>query len=196
MGNIAAMSDQKATPDPTHLCPAAHSGWLTFSGRRWIQDPKRILRGLIEPGDLAIDLGCGPGFFTLPMAEMVGESGRVFAVDVQEGMLTRARVRAEQAGLATRIEFVLSEPEGPPPLGPADFALALWVLHEVPNKPEFLSRLRGCLKEGARFLLVEPKYHVTRGRFLATADLVRASGFAEVAEPRVAMSRAVLFEAR
>jgi ubiquinone/menaquinone biosynthesis C-methylase UbiE len=62
------------------VCPAERSGWLTSSFRRLLQNPERILRGLVQEGQAAVDLGCGPGFFTLPLAQMVGPSGRVMAV--------------------------------------------------------------------------------------------------------------------
>ena len=54
--------------------------------RRIFQNPEKILGEYVRPGMTAIDLGCGPGMFTLAMAKMVGESRRVIAVDVQQEM--------------------------------------------------------------------------------------------------------------
>ena len=68
--------------------------------RRLIHDPQKILGGYIEPGQTVLDLGCGPGTFSIVMAKMVGESGKVIAVDVQEEMLQILRKKAaRQAGL-------------------------------------------------------------------------------------------------
>jgi len=95
-----------------------------------------------------VDLGCGPGFFTLPLAEMVGESGRVIAVDIQEEMLAKLRVRAEKANLASRIEPHLAGPDsigvgGPDSAVSADFALAFYMLHEVPDRDRFMRETAG-----------------------------------------------------
>ena len=90
----------------THrVCPASHAGWLSTPLRRLVQNPERILRGLVSEGDTVIDLGCGPGFFTLPLARMAGETGSVIAVDLQPEMLEQLRQRAERAGLAARIRL-------------------------------------------------------------------------------------------
>ena len=52
--------------------------------RRIIHSPDKILGGYIEPGQTVLDLGCGSGTFTIAMARMVGEAGRVIAVDLQD----------------------------------------------------------------------------------------------------------------
>ncbi len=84
------------------VCPAEHAGWLATPLRRLLQDPRRILDGLVAAGDTAIDFGCGPGFFTLPMAELVGPGGRVVAVDLQAGDARQAATarRARRAFVA------------------------------------------------------------------------------------------------
>ena len=176
-----------------HVCPAEHAGWLTNPVRRLFNNPRRILGGLVKEGDVAIDLGCGPGFFTLPLAEMVGQTGSVIAVDVQQEMLDRLRARAEKAGLLSRIRFHHSGAEGPGVLGPADFALAFWMLHEVPDKPAFLRQVHDSLKEGGTFLLVEPRGHVSKAHVRRSGGPRLGAGFAAVARPRVGFSRAALF---
>jgi len=175
------------------VCPAEASGWLTTPLRKLFNNPQRILNGLVHRGDVAMDLGCGPGYFTLPLAEMVGETGTVIAVDVQQEMLDRLAARAEKAGLASRIQLRRSDPAGPSIFGPADFALAFWMLHEVPDPAAFLRAVYGSLKPGATFLLVEPAGHVSKKRFEATVEAVRQVGFTPVARPRVGLSRAALF---
>jgi ubiquinone/menaquinone biosynthesis C-methylase UbiE len=181
-------ADQKG-----HVCPADQAGWLTASVRKLVNNPRRILKGLVREGDTAMDLGCGPGFFSLPLAEMVGDTGRVIAVDVQEEMLAKLRLRAESAGLAARIQFHHSSPDAIGVADRADFALAFWMVHEVPDKDGFSREVFGILKEGGRFLLVEPMGHVSKPQFGHTVELARGAGFVPVAEPRVGFSRATLF---
>lgn len=97
-----------------HLCDVTHpifpirrAEWLLSPVRRAIESPDRLLRPHVHDGDTVIDAGCGPGFFTLPMAEMVGENGMVIAVDVQEGMLSMVARAARERGLLPRLRLHL-----------------------------------------------------------------------------------------
>lgn len=177
------------------VCPAEQSGWLTSSFRRLLQSPERILRDLAREGQTAVDLGCGPGFFTLPLAQMVGPNGHVVAVDIQEAMLKKLQVRAEANGLAARIECHRSQPEDIGLEKSADLVLAFYMLHEVPSKEVFLRQVRGLIKTGGLFLLVEPRGHVSGSEFRSEIDLVEQTGFSVVERRRVALSRACLFQA-
>jgi ubiquinone/menaquinone biosynthesis C-methylase UbiE len=178
----------------TYVCPAEHSDWLFSSLRRLINHPRRILKGLVREGDTAVDLGCGPGFFTLPLAQMVGETGHVIAVDIQEEMLAKLRARADKAGLASRIQLHHAGANTLGVAGPVDFALAFWMVHEVPDRERFLRETNGLLREGGRFLLVEPRGHVSKAQFRQTVETAKEAGFAALARPRVGFSRATLFE--
>ncbi len=178
------------------VCPAGHAGWLSTPLRRLLTDPRRLLKGLVEPGDVVADLGCGPGFFTLPMAEAVGDGGMVIAVDLQAAMLDKLRERASRSGVMTRIR---SHQCGADSLGlsgvaVADFALVFWMLHEVPDPAHFLAEVHALLRPGGRLLLVEPRGHVTETGWKRTMQDTTAAGFALTARPRVAFSRAALFE--
>ena len=86
-----------------HICPWWVGYFLISPIRRWLQDPEKILSPYINEGMTVLDIGPGMGFFTIPAARMVGESGKVIAVDVQEKMLTVLRKRAEKAGVAGRV---------------------------------------------------------------------------------------------
>jgi len=186
------MGDPVARTD--RVCPAAHAGWLSTPLRRLGQDPRRILHGLVTEGDTAVDLGCGPGFFTLPMASMVGHGGTVIAVDLQQEMLDRLRLRAERAGLAARIRLHRCRQDQLDLDCRADFALAFYMLHEVPDAEAFLEQVCRALRPKGRFLLVEPRGHVPASGFQRSIDLAGKAGMNAVSQPRLAFSRAVLLE--
>jgi ubiquinone/menaquinone biosynthesis C-methylase UbiE len=184
------MSDD--APNRERVCPAAHAGWLTTPLRRVVQDPRRILRGLVAEGDTVIDLGCGPGFFTLPMAAMAGVGGTVIAVDLQQEMLERLRVRADRTGASARIRLHRCPADGLDLHCQADFALAFYMLHEVPGEEVFLRQVHAALKPNGRFLLVEPRGHVSSADFERSLAVAGEAGFQVVSRPRLAFSRAAL----
>jgi ubiquinone/menaquinone biosynthesis C-methylase UbiE len=182
-------------PQARLVCPAEHSGWLTMPGRSLIMSPQRILRDLVHPGDTVVDLGCGPGFFTLPMAEMVGDGGSVIAVDLQAAMLARLGSRAERKGLAARVRAHQCAADTLSLDGEqADFALAFWMVHEVPDAGRFLGEVHAVLRGGARLLLVEPRGHVNSEAFALTEAAAIGAGLRPVSRPHVAFSRAALLE--
>ena len=65
-----------------HLPTATNTASLDNRVRRWIQKPKKILKFYIKEGMAVLDVGCGPVFFSIEMAQMVGKSGRVIAADL------------------------------------------------------------------------------------------------------------------
>ena len=137
---------------PWWLCP-------TFDNplRRLIHNPNRILAGLVQPGQTALDLGCGMGYFSIPLARLVGSEGKVICVDLQEQMLAGVRRRAERTGVADRIRLHRAGTDGLGLTETVDFALAFWMLHEVPDQAAFLAEVRACLKPGSHLLIVEPR---------------------------------------
>ncbi len=177
-----------------HICPVKYAGLLTGRVRRLINRPKWLLRPLVAPGETVADLGCGPGFFTLPLAELVGNSGQVIAVDVQQGMLDMLRTRAEAAGLSRRIQPHLATADGLGVTASADFALAFWVLHEVPDQHRFLQDAHDLLRPGGRLLLVEPVGHVSKADFAAALAMAGEVGFVLTGRPRAGLSRAALLQ--
>ena len=68
--------------------------------RRWLQNPRNILQGTnIATGQTVVEVGCGPGFFTLDAAEMIGESGRLIAIEPLSDFVDKVRDDVEKAGL-------------------------------------------------------------------------------------------------
>lgn len=161
--------------------------------RRLIHNPREILQDLINEGDTALDIGCGEGYFTIDMARLAGKAGRVIAIDLQEHMLMVLRRRAKRAGMSDSIVLVLANPDKLNSAYPADFAQMFWMLHEVSDKRRILTDLFAVMKPGGRFLIVEPKWHVSRESFDESIVMAEAAGFTRVEERNVSLSMAVLF---
>ena len=175
-----------------HICPPWLSFLLTNVFRRIAHDPGRILARFLKEGDVAVDVGCGPGFFTIPMARRVGEKGLVAAVDIHPGMLEKTRKRAERAGVAGRIRLHLGRKDR---LGldlKADFALAFWMAHEVADRGRLFAELLAALKPGGLLLLVEPRMHVPESLFAEIVAASESEGFELLGEETIRLSRAVV----
>ena len=73
------------------ICPVELAGSLDGKIRRWLQNPQRILAPFVKEGMTVLDVGCGPGFFSVELAKLVGRTGKVISVDLQQGMLDMLR---------------------------------------------------------------------------------------------------------
>jgi ubiquinone/menaquinone biosynthesis C-methylase UbiE len=141
-----------------------------------------------------MDVGCGMGLFSIAIAKMVGDTGLVIAVDLQQRMLDVLRKRAEKQGVSDRIQTHRCEANRLGVEMPVDFALAMMMVHEVLDQRRLLGEIHGCLKPSGRFLVAEPKIHVPGNAFANTVTLATDLGFKNVEEPRVPGCRAVVFE--
>ena len=88
-----------------HICPWWGGYFIDNPLRRLLHNPEKIVGPYVQPGMTVMDVGCGMGFFSIAMAKMVGDSGRVIAVDLQQKMLDVLRQRATKAGVADRIRL-------------------------------------------------------------------------------------------
>jgi len=128
------------------------------------------------------------------MAKMVGENGRVIAVDIQERMLSAIERRAKRSDLHRRITLQWCSEDSLGIHEKVDFILAFWMLHEVPDQERFLTELLSLLNDKGYFLLVEPKIHTTRAAFEASVRLAVRTGFTQCECPDIFLGRSVLFE--
>ncbi len=179
------------------VCPI-WVGYLLLSPLRKLgQNPQKILGPYIKEGMQVLDIGCAMGFFSLPLAEMVGPQGKVICVDMQEKMLGSLKRRAQKAGLSAGIETRLCSQESLGLQGldqKMDLALAFAVLHEVPDVPAFFSEIHKALKSKGQLLIAEPKGHASENDFEKSLALAEQSGFKVIDRPRISRSLAALLE--
>ena len=179
-----------------HVCPWWFAYTFDHRLRKFVHDPYVIVGGHVFSGMRVVDLGCGMGYFSIPMARMVGESGEVVAVDIQRKMLDVLMKRARKAVVSGRILPVLCAPERLCVERRADFALGFFVVHETPDPARFLEQVRDALKPGAKFLFAEPKLHVRGRDFDKMLETALKTGFTLLERPRIAISHAALLAAR
>lgn len=163
-----------------HVCPVWVGHLLASPLRKLLQNPKKILAPHVEEGMTALDIGCAMGFFSLPLAEMVGSQGKVICIDMQHQMIKSLEKRSLKSGLSERMETRLCRQDSlgiDDISGNVDFALASAVLHEVPDPATLFRQIFEALKPGGKFLVTEPKLHVSASNFESTVSLARQNGF-------------------
>lgn len=138
---------------PGHRFPTERWARLVSEERRALLNPDHFVDRLgVRVGSTVADLGAGPGFFTIPLAERVGPAGRVYAVDVSPEMIRVLRER----GLPPQVHAAVSEENGFPIAdGIVDVALLAFVLHELSNPAAFLADVKRILAPGGRFVVLE-----------------------------------------
>jgi ubiquinone/menaquinone biosynthesis C-methylase UbiE len=175
--------------EKNRVCPVELAGSLDNKIRKWIQNPQKILAPYIKEGMKVLDIGCGPGFFSIELAKMVGKNGKVFSFDLQEGMLQKIRNKIHGTELEERIILIKSEEDEINTPEKVDFILAFYMVHEVPNKNRLFEALKNVLEEKGQLLIVEPKlFHVTKKDFGLTMQIAEKAGFKVTQGPKLLLS--------
>ena len=176
-----------------HICPWWGGYFIDNRLRRLVHNPEAMLGPYVASGMTVMDVGCGMGFFAIALAKMVGDAGRVLAVDLQPRMLEALRRRAAKAGVAERIQTHVCRPDGLGVSTEAQFALAFAMVHEVPDAERLVAEIRDCLQPGGKFFVAEPRLHVSGARFQATLRWIADAGLTPCDEPKVRWCRAAVF---
>ncbi|MDP8239994.1 MAG: methyltransferase domain-containing protein [Candidatus Hatepunaea meridiana] len=189
-------TEENINPD-AHVCPWWMAYFFDNPLRGLIHNPRKILSSWLKPGMTAVDLGCGMGFFSIGMARIVGIDGRVIAADLQQKMLDITIKRAKRAGVDGIISTYLCQSESLDIEEKIDFALACWVVHEVPYPKQFLTEVYDMLNPEGHFLMAEPSHHVSKAVMDTFVKTAQEIGFEVVEKPKMIMSRtAVLRKGR
>jgi len=175
-----------------HICP----WWLAYTFdnplRRLIHNPQKILSEYVKEGMTVLDVGCGMGYFTLGLAELVGDAGKVIAVDLQQQMLDIMLKRATSKGVKHRIIPHLADPVSINVTTPVDFVLAFWMVHETPDPENFFAEIGSILKPAGKIVYTEPAFHVSEKQYRRILSAALKSGLKKSQDLTIAFSRATL----
>jgi ubiquinone/menaquinone biosynthesis C-methylase UbiE len=183
-----------ATPEEMHRLhgdPAAYIAFLDDPARDAYQKPDEVMKALaLRPGEVVADIGAGSGYFTVRFARAVGETGRVYAVDISPDMIRHLNRRIRDAGIRN-VVTVLSEPDDPLlPDASVDRLVIVDTWHHIEDQPRYLALLTRMLKPGGQVVHIDyQKRELPVGppvsMKVAREDLVRqmeAAGFRLAAE--------------
>jgi len=147
------------------ICPVERAGMLESPLRKWMTKPAETVKPYITKGMTALDLGCGPGIFTLEIARQLNGEGKVIAADIQQGMLDILKNKIQGQAIERHIELHKCNENSIGIKEQVDFILAFYVIHEVPNQKALFEELSTIIKPDGKMLIVEPKFEVTRRKF-------------------------------
>ncbi len=175
-----------------HICPWWMGYVLACPVRRFLEKPEELVGTFLSKGMNVLDYGCGMGFFSLPMARIIGDCGRVFAVDIQEKMLRTLMRRAKRAHLSN-IDPVTPEDLRLISDRVIDFVAAIHVVHELPDPKAFFAEMKRIMKPNSKMLVIEPKFHVSEKDFLKSIEFGLREGFTPTSD-NVPAARALVLK--
>ena len=140
----------------THKFDAKNKHKLDNEQRRKMLPPEQTLINLnLEEGDIMADIGCGIGYFTIPASKIVGDNGKIFAMDISSEMLQDVVVKVKESNI-TNVEITLTE-ENDLKLedDKVTFAFISTVLHEANEKENFLNEIKRIISPKGKIAIVE-----------------------------------------
>jgi SAM-dependent methyltransferase len=195
-GKSPAGAGKNKRPYHREVFSASRAGHLDSRLRRFLYRPDRLAERYVKPGDLILDFGCGPGFFTREFAKKTGDTGKVIAVDLQEEMLRLLGEKLEPEGLMPRIrthrcseDSIGLSPEWDMKI---DVAFAIFVVHEVPDPKKLFREITALLVPGGLLFYTEPPFIVSGAEFRDNLALAQEAGLALVESRLFFVNRAAV----
>lgn len=162
----------------THVFSAQKADRLDSKIRKLVQNPNKILSHFVTKGMTVLDYGCGNGFFSIPLSQMVGNMGKVYSVDIQKEMLDKLEIKTSSLSISNiTMIHVGNEKLKLPTL--LDFAIAVYVVHEIPDKKSFFKEMFELLNPYGKLVIIEPDFIVSRRNFNKTLEVAKQVGFIE-----------------
>ena len=176
----------------SHVCP----WWFAYTFdnplRKIFHRPDQMFSPYVSAGMSVADVGCGMGYFSIGLAKLVESTGTVHSVDIQEKMLNTVRKRAAKQGLSETIHTHRVKGDRIVLPVPIDFALAFWMVHEVPDIEGLMEQIFRLLKPGGRLMIAEPKFHVSLKQLNREIGMAKHAGFGVKERPGISLSHSVL----
>lgn len=165
VSQLAAQQPTTRTRQPSSTARVEGADRLLEGARAEnIRSEETLDRMGLEDGQIVVDLGSGPGLFTLPLAARIAPHGIVLAVDIQQGMLDRLKERMMEADVRNVLPILSVSDDPLLPHGKVDWMLLVDVYHEISEPEAMLARMKESLAPGGRILLYEIALEAARPR--------------------------------
>jgi arsenite methyltransferase len=156
---LGAMLAGGVAESRAQLAPRKAEEWektLESPNRTATQKVAEVLSDLsLKPGMIVADIGAGSGFFSRPLAKAVAPNGKVYAVDIQQGLLDYINKRDTEENIHN-IQTVLGEFDDPKlPVRNVDLAFINDVLHHIEHRAVYLKALGAYMKPSGRIAIIE-----------------------------------------
>lgn len=183
---------QSAKPLPKSPFPPSLAPFLDNPLRAILINRERFLREMgVKQGDVVLEVGCGPGFFTTVLSEIVGETGRVYAQDVEERMIGRLKKKLKGLRSQNIILLLCNSSALELPDRSCDVVLCINVIEEIDKEGEMESTIQELDRVLKREGLVAIKEHRLGGtwpRIQKAEALLRSLGYQKVFEEKTLFS--------
>lgn len=176
--------------------PFSQAGTLRSPLRPLLHPLRRTLeRSHVEPGATVLELGPGPGYFSVEASRMIGSAGRLLCLDIQPAMLAELAGHLRDAGVANAALLLGDATRLPLAEDSVDSAYLVAVLGEIPDRPQALAELRRVLRSGGVLSITEtltdPDYQFED----TVRDVCRATGFEPLEHNRGLLGYTMSFRA-
>jgi len=173
------------------VCPMGAAKLLDSKFRKLFHNPAAILQPYINKNMTALDIGCGPGVFSIEMARLMEGTGKVISVDMQEGMLEI--IKKKIAGTPYEKNIVLHKcSQQSINLNEAiDFVLMFYMVHEVPNKEKLFNEVLPLINKNGLIMIVEPGL-ISKREFSAMVNFITKNGFEVYNRLKIPFSKGIV----
>jgi ubiquinone/menaquinone biosynthesis C-methylase UbiE len=175
------------------FCPLFMAGILDSKLRRFLFNPNKILKPYINKNMTALDIGCGPGVYTIEIAKLLEGTGKVVAVDLQEGMLEIIKKKIIGKSYESNIILHKCLQDKININGNYDFALMFYVVHEVPSKANLFNEILPLINKNGLLMIVEPKL-ISSKDFNEMINVIKENGFEEYNRLKITLSRGIVLK--
>lgn len=180
-----------------NVCPWWMGYFLLSPMRKIIQNPYKILNAYLAKGMNVLEVGSGMGYFSIPIANMVGEDGYVLSVDLQQKMLDALSKRIKKANMSNivkthkcSVKSLLIDSFS----NKFDFALAFAVVHEISDQDRLFKEIYSALKNDGLIFIAEPNGHVSENDLEKSISIAIKEGFHIIDKPKIKNSHSVLLK--
>ena len=175
------------------VCPMRVAGFLDSKFRRLFHNPAKILKPYIQKNMTVLDIGCGPGVFSIEIAKLLDGNGKVISVDMQEGMLEIIREKIAGTSIEKNIVLCKCTQESIGVRENVDFVLMFYMVHEVPDKERLFNEALPLINKNGLLMIVEPGL-VSAKEFNGMTGYIKARGFEEHGKLKIPLSKGIVLK--